>query len=177
MATGSIISDMRKLIVVIIVVALLAAVWLSVKSEPAPSNELINYQSVDLGWQFAYPKGYLVTEKDKRIILTTSPIKIGSHQPNITFEQYPNREKKSVPDWLKSEPRSNFSLSSGRLEEVAIGQLTGLLYRWAEVYHGETVAVAAGNFIYLATVTYQKPTDQIRADLAALLPTIIFTNQ
>lgn len=146
------------------------------------------YESAQYGISFRYPDTYVLTERDmegsaqRRHHVITLMDKVaaanipenGEGPTSITVEIFQNDlDKQDVEQWVKGTNNSNFKLSpDGTLSEGQVAGSPSVSYTWDGLYRGESTVFAHSQNIVMASVTYLTPSDQIRADFAAILASI-----
>ncbi len=186
----------NKILSIILLIAVIGLVfWYSKdnKKEMSPNietdgSDLVVYESSQFGFSFKYPEIYFLEEKDlgngeryhKAIILTEnteenrlvregkSP---GREGPTaITIDIYQNNlDNISIESWLINNNNSNFKLSNGTFEEVAVDGKLAVKYSWSGLYEADTVALTHKENIISITVTYISKDDFIRDDFVKIL--------
>ena len=168
---------MNKVLIALVIVIVLGALGYFLLKEPVgiSNQEVLNYSSVNL--KFNYPASYEVKESLNSLILTLpQEVPANSDGPTaITINTY-DEATTTIADWVRQESTSNFNLSiDGKLEIFPFGQYEAVTYTWDGLYRGDTVALSTGNNVYLFSVTYLDPNDQIRRDFYRLLETVDIT--
>ena len=136
------------------------------------------YSSGDFQVSFSYPENYMLSEMDidtthrvhHQILLAdedamrTIP-KNGEGPTAITVDVLQNDlDHQSARDFVTGTSWSNYKLGDGRIASTTYGSLSGLQYGWSGLYEGRSFAVSTPGWIYLFSVTYDAPGDQILAD-------------
>jgi hypothetical protein len=180
-------------VVIILAVILLGYFLLNNKVETDNLSEMESYLSEKLGLEFEYPKTYFIqeieesteerfrttlvlaedTEENRRVFAGEEPGREGP--PTITIGIFQNNlDNYQTENWIKNTSFSNHGLSDGRLDEVFIGGERAIGYSATGLYENKNVVIARDNFIYMFTVFYLSPEDQIIKDFEDLLKTVKF---
>jgi hypothetical protein len=169
---------MKKIIIIIllVVVAVLAAVL---------HKDTLEYQNIDLGISFEYPKTYRLEERqlgdghrghlslmliDKDFV----PVEGGEGPPTINIDLYQNPNWSEPLAWVQNEPRSNFQLSNGKFEERMVARRTAVLYKSDGLYQTENVVLKNRDYIAHMSVGYLTSDDKIRRDFQEVLNSVEF---
>jgi len=130
-----------------------------------------------------YPSDYVSeTSKDgKHLILMTSedasrlrdPSAPPSEGPTmITIDTFPLNGK-TILDWMKTSPQSNFTLGNGEYQKERINTISALVYSWSGLYEATAYAIEGSDGqVVLATVTYITRGDDIVRDFDVILSTL-----
>lgn len=116
-------------------------------------------------WNFLVllPKGYV-------------PPEAGEGPPSISMGVFPNPEGLSVEQWVKGDGRSNWKLivDDRASRPMIVGGKAALWYHYSGLYETDSVAVAYGEKIFLFSVGWLDPQDQIRLDFNNLVSGVQF---
>ncbi len=94
--------------------------------------------------------------------------------PAITLEIFSADRTQTVEDWIKKNKLSNFNLSDSKLTATVVGGVGGFSYNWSGLYQGRSLALSRGEKIYVFSVQYLMPTDDIIADFDNFIGTVEF---
>lgn len=160
---------------------------------PLSPTTSIAYASSVHGIRFSYPHRYFLEERNVgegarsyyAIILTENTeehraVREGEAPGRegpvaITIDIHSNVEGLSPEAWVRANPQfSNFNLIKGDMQTTRMGALSSVSYSWDGLYTADSVVISLRNTIYLFSVTYLAPEDQIRKDFSALLQTVRF---
>lgn len=189
---------MRKLIPVALLLLVVLGAYAAVVYWPSSSEEPYipgpsAYSYPDMGIAFSYPSEYEVSVQHEgnaerewtTLVLTRkSDLPVGENTegpPSIAITIVPNQEGLALEQWIASDARSNFKLSSagetgglGSLPPRPDGNLA-LTYVYSGLYETDAVAVGTNGVIYLFTAGWLSLDDQIRTDLMEVVDSAVFT--
>lgn len=156
--------------------------------EVANSDVREYYSDGTFGFRFPYPASYVrkvVDDPSVEQVMHRSIILVAGNDadafysetptdgpPAITVDVFTNAlaATHSIADWVRQSPQSNFNISPDKqLADSTLGGLPAVRYRWSGLYEGESVAVALGQNILIASVSYRASDDAIRTDFENLL--------
>ena len=156
--------------------------YIETNEKPDDANK---YISQKYGFEFAYPTGYVLSERNNiapgissyMVMLVKEqdnfPRENSEGPTSVNVEIYENVKNSAVIDWIKNNAQlSNFNLSSGAVASTTVGGVPGikaLTYSHTGLYEADVTAFALGNNIILVRVTYLTPTDINRATYRAIL--------
>lgn len=162
-----------------------------------PTNKeesIISHTSSRYGLSFQYPQNYFVAleqtfdgEREQHAIVlaedTAAVRELFSGQgpategpPTITITIFQNNlDRYTLQSFVEGTNFSNFKLSDGKRTEVIVGGETAWHYRATGLYENENVVIVRPDYVYMLTVFYNSPEDQILKDFDAVLKTIVFT--
>lgn len=182
---------MKKAFVFSTLIALTAAVWASiafvVRTEEGRVSEssTVRYSSSRPELSFDYPYRYHLAEKDissgartiYSLVLTEGePNPENSEGPTaITVDIFQNDlDMYTAGEFATSTSQSNWKLGDGTLTPVTVGGKEGLSYTWSGLYEGKSIVVARPDYVYMFSVTWMTPEDQIIRDFDGLIKTVSF---
>jgi|GEM_PF-2033668 len=91
----------------------------------------------------------------------------------ITLQVFDNPENQAAGEWIMEHAQTvNYNPDLGRLQPREIAREDGVAYRFTGLYEGDAAAFTAGGKLYLFTVTWMGPNDQIREDFEGVLSSI-----
>ncbi len=183
---------MKKIIFLSILLVLILAYTFITKDVSAPAlNEIehIMYSNTSYEISFTYPRSYFLEEQTVRgendpyvISLTEdteenramregrSPGREGP--PAITLSVF-SAPTTTIEMWVKENPLSNFTLPPDEpFYETRVDTIPALSYRWSGLYEGESVVVKKNNKLYMFSVTYLTPGDEIRGLFNEIINTV-----
>ncbi|MBI2021221.1 hypothetical protein HYS99_01770 [Candidatus Giovannonibacteria bacterium] len=151
------------------------------------------FKSAKLKISFLYPTGYFATERDlstgqryryevvlmedtkenRNLVEGKAPGREAPPTINIGIYQN-NLDGMTAENWIRGMGFSNFKLSDGVLKEKIVGGEKGLAYHATGLYENENVVLAKPDFIYMFTVFYFSPSDEIRFNYENILETVVF---
>lgn len=149
----------------------------------APSAQIETYAPNGFGLSFDYAADrydtQLLAQDGAQVVALLpegyQPVENGEGPPSIALWSAPIAEGVSLADWVRSDSRSNFALSSdGVLTPVVVGGEPAVAYRHSGLYETDAVALLRGGQVYVFTAGWAKDTDPIRTDFQDLLATIRF---
>lgn len=183
-------------VIVAIVVGVGTAVWhfalrdLSIGADASQEDKLPSYIFDDAGLSFSYPRSYVFesypledeTDSWVSLMLVRAKDKQAAEEndasegpPAITIGIFPNTEKLSADEWVRTSPHSNFALSKDNTTKpTSLGGERGVFYTHGGLFESDAVAVAHGDSIYLLEGGWAEAGDSIRTDFQNLLKTVIF---
>lgn len=148
-----------------------------------PAAGMLQYASED-GYSFQYPDAYELSSRpgapgdgDALVLLPkgyTPPLG-GEGPPSISVQVFTNHLNLSLEQWIRTDKRSNFALSSdGTLNSFAIDNRPAVSYQHSGLYETDAVAVAHNGKIYLFSAGWIQETDRTRFDLTQVLQSLKF---
>ena len=177
------------LIVTVYLFVFSGAVFTQKNTQDTASTENLNlYANGTYGISFAYPETYVVSEGERgtperphyAIVLTHQDdvdLPIGGEGPTtITLDVYANAPEKTLSTWLHTTPESNLTLGDGALEEMVVGKVPALAYRWSGLYEGKSVALLHDGSVIVLSVTYLAPEDAIVHDFDTVLRSLTLSD-
>lgn len=189
---------MKKIVVTILAVALALGVgwyffsgYLVSKLDgtggvSAPQEQMEQYSSED-GVQFQYPNRYELSSRtegnaerqwDTLVLLPKGyvPPVGGEGPPTISMSVFQNPEGFSASEWVKGDARSNWKLTvdDRASKSMVVGGQPALWYHYSGLYETDSVAVAHKGKIFLFSVGWLEPQDQIRTDFNQLVSGVQF---
>lgn len=90
----------------------------------------------------------------------------------ITLNVYNNAKKLTGEQWAKQD--GNWNIGSKQISIATAGGLQGVAYTWSGLYEGERVIITKGGEVYVFTVTWITPEDQILKDFDMILKSFVF---
>ncbi len=153
----------------------------------------VTYTNEEFKLHFTYRDGkYYLEEKDATtpqrkhmtIVLTEDTaenfrVRSGQEPPRegplaITIDAYQNNlDKDSAQEWIKNSSNSNFKLSpDGKITSTKVDNRDAYAYLWSGLYNGDSIVVATDEWIYMFSVTYNDPNDEIRKDFRRLMDSV-----
>ncbi len=180
------------LIIAILVAILVGAIWYyrqettvriedTATTTPSTTNTRV-YSSDIFGIRFHYPTHYFLeereignaerthylvmltedTEENRLVREGKSP---GREGPTaITLDVFQNMEQQSVESFIKNTSETNYKLGDGVLAKTKVGTRDAFSYRWNGLYEGRSIAFVNGPHLFLWSVTWLTPDDQIIKD-------------
>jgi len=189
----------KKILILIAFLAIVGGLYFSPILNQAPSEEpgstSKTYSSEKLGITFNYSSRYFLkehdessglrnryalvlaedTEENRRVFSGQEPGRDGP--PTITISVFQNNlDHYTTERWVTGTNDSNFKLATGATSTITVGGEPGLAYTATGLYENKNVVVTRPNFVYMFTVSYLTPTDQIIKDFDTLLRTVRFQN-
>ena len=185
---------MKNITIVILGVAIVIAIIFWPKGDTsvvlAPTT-YSTYADQALGISFTYSNGYFLEERDidttrrlhRQIILmednewnrklARGEIKDTEGPPAITVDIFQNDlDRQSAREFITGSNNSNYKLGPGTISTSTKGDTVGLEYPWSGLYEGRSFVVANEDYVYMFSVSYLSPEDQIIDDFEALLKTV-----
>ena len=195
-------STKNLLILVVVGILILGAVYVlgdkSAYPNPLTNTPEINgeptiqtYSSPEYKIAFDFSTKYLLLERDSgtpeipiKSILIIEDTKqnrdiaegklgeTGEGPTSITVDIFTNTKDSSVEDWVKE--NTGWMTGGNAKNPIDIDGKSGLVYHWDGLYAGKSAVVVSGNNIYVFSVTWITPEDQILQDFQTLLSTVKF---
>jgi hypothetical protein len=154
-------------------------------------ESMVDFTSTSAGLSFAYPSSLFVTEKETgtptkqqhSIVLVkntpdnhalmdgTAPV-AGEGPTAITIDIYQNTQKLAVRDWITHD--TNWTVATKSATDTTVAGLPAVTYPWSGLYEGKSYIVAHGDKIYVLSVTWLTPEDQIIKDVDMVLNSLTF---
>ncbi len=148
------------------------------------------YNNTTHNFSLEYPLSYVAKEASSTQVVTfiteadnaamqgsTSSTSTPREGPTaITIEAFPNPKKLSAGAWATSTKLSNFNLGPKELNSIELAGRDAVVYQWEGLYQGISVAVNDGTTVYVLSVTFSSPTDQIVKDFEGVYQSFQFTN-
>lgn len=184
---------MRWTIGAFVVLALLAGLAWYVGRPQTMSGEnsqpiAARYSNTEYGISFKYSNTYQLEERDapgsgerRHHIVTLIDTDDAANVPEngegptaITVEMFQNNlDRQPVETWIRGTSNSNFKLSpDGALSTTTVYGVTAYSYSWDGLYRGDSVVFEHKNNIFMLSVTYMTPDDQIRKDFDLLVRSV-----
>ena len=152
------------------------------------------YESAALGISFSYSGRYVLLEQDQSTGARTLHVVVlmedteenralvGGESsdgregpPTITIAIHQNHlDNYTTERFIRDTNFSNFKLSDGKLVPFTAGSEEGLRYHASGLYENENVVVARADFVYMFTVNYLTPEEEIVRDFERVLQTVEF---
>jgi hypothetical protein len=186
---------MKKIsIIVLILVVIIGLFWLTrsndIKETGVPTT-FSTYSNDTLGVSFDYPDRYFLEERDvdtthrlhRQIVLledtewnrkiSRGEIADTEGPPAIMLDVFQNDlDRQSARDFITGSNNSNYKMGPGTIATSTKGDTVGLEYVWSGLYEGKSFVIANEDFVYMFSVTYMSPEDEIISDFEALLSTV-----
>lgn len=178
-----------------VLIIILGGVWWFGSQEKtiAPIKQI--YSSEDLNLSFEYPEGYFVEEIDRSagerkqhaiVIfednqfnrdLVAGKITGTDAPPTITISLFQNDlDNYTARNFIEETNFSNFKLSDGTLTETKIAGEPALRY-WADgLWQNYNTVVARSDYVYMFTVSFNSPEDELISVFEKLLKTVKFSS-
>ena len=152
---------------------------------------IIPYASPAYGFRIEYPSTYYLQAREMNV--ETSPYLVAvlvedtqEHRDlldgkltaaregptGITINVYRNTKKQTLTEWLPSD--TNWNIGDKSPMNATVSGMPGASYRWSGLYEGGSVVVMNGPFIYVFSVSWLTPEDQIVNDFSAMLKRVEF---
>lgn len=152
------------------------------------------YTSSRYGISFQYPQNYFVAleqtldgEREQHAVvlaedtttireLFSNPQSATEGSPTITVTIFQNNlDNYTLQSFVEGTNFSNFKLSDGNKTEVTVGGKSAWRYHATGLYENENVVIVQPDYVYMFTVFFNSPDDQILKDFDAILNTIVLT--
>lgn len=150
------------------------------------------YSSLEYGLSFSRPPNYVffentsVGERLQHAIVfvedtpenrefLSNPGSATEGPPTITINIFQNNiDKYTLQSFVEGTDLSNFKLSDGKKTEIIVGGKPAWRYRATGLYENDNVVVVRPEYVYMFTVFFNSPDDQIRKDFDTILKTVGF---
>jgi hypothetical protein len=156
----------------------------------AAKQSMVSYVNSAYGISFEYPSGYYLRERSNvgapgypqlslvlvqdtpmnRDILDGKATEAMEGPTSITVDAYQNPKKISVRDWAENE--ADWRVEMKNSKTVVVSGKEGFSFEWDGLYRGKSILLANGEKIYVFTVTWLTPEDQIIKDFDMVLDTV-----
>lgn len=194
---------MKKTAFIVIIIVILAGLALAYgpfeafapKEAPAPMAEempgMERYVSAGYGFSFMYPEGYFVdegrsetfahdwvsliedTEFNRRLVAGEVPATEGPVSIRVDIFLGAVAEG-GLESWVRESRYSNFPLATTELSPVTVAGASGFAYSHDGLYMNDAVVLGSGGTVYMLSVSYTSPDDEIRDDFQAVIDTFSF---
>lgn len=190
---------LKKIIILLGLLVVVGALYFSPLKQSIQNNTIDKntnqYSSEKIGLGFNYPKNYFLEERDessglrnryslvlaedteenRRVFSGQEPGREGPTTITISVFQN-NLDHYTAERWITGVNDSNFKLATGSTSSLTVGGEPAITYNATGLYENKNVIIARPNFIYMFTVFYNTPSDQIIKDFEALLETVKFSS-
>lgn len=157
-------------------------------STTASERPLKTYYDERYGIAFNFPDNYDVQEHDSTgagakhhtIVVGDKGALAGAPAnsegpPVITIDIFPNPGNPGAEKWIKATNESNYKLSpDGVLTATKVAGYDAIAYVWDGLYRSTTIVFPHKSQMYMLSVGYNSPTDQIRQDFPKVVASIQF---
>lgn len=183
----------KKLLIIIAIIVIIIGAFLFFYPLEKQAS-LATYASLEYGLSFSYPQKYAVAENTYTgerlqhavVLFEDTPanrdILFGTNKgtegpPTITITIFQNNlDNYTLESFVEDTNFSNFKLSDGNKTEIAVAGNPAWRYRATGLYENDNVVVVRPEYVYMFTVFFNSPNDQIRQDFDEILKTIGFTD-
>ena len=144
------------------------------KPEPSGAAErLVTYRNEQFGFSFGYPERYALEEKGNvgdghraryAFVITekNTVVPQGGEGPTaITLNVFQNLEGYEPLQWAQGMSYSNWKLGDGKHTNVTVAGRDAVAYRTTGLYETMNYVFADGDAIYMLSVTWLTPQDDI----------------
>ena len=189
-------------VVVALVVVAGAAFFLMGSREPlgemvpvVPGSEkasMVRYSNADLSLSFQYPSNLFLYERndvgteaapqtaivlvddteDNRAVLEGRSTEPREGPTAISITALRNTQKLNAADWVKND--TNWTVANSAATPVTVNGHEGVTYTWSGLYEGRSVVVTTDTHVYVFSVTWMTPEDQIIRDFDMVLNSATF---
>ena len=152
------------------------------------ARPLKTYYDPTYGIAFNFPDNYEIKEHDatgegtkhhsivvgdKSALASTA--EGGEGPPVITIDIFDNPTHQTPEKWIKGTSFSNYKLSNNAtFASTTVAGVPALAYPWDGLYSSNSIVFQEKNKIYMLSVGYNSPDDQIRKDFAVVVASIQF---
>ena len=151
------------------------------------TRTLKTYYDPRYGIAFNFPDSYTVQEHDSsegvklhsiniidKTALANTP-KDGEGPPSISINIFDNPSKLATEKWITTTGASNYNISqNAKLATSTVAGIPALAYGWDGLYHGTSLVFPDNGKMYMMSVLYNSPADQIFKDFAGIVASIQF---
>lgn len=181
---------MNKKITIIFVAALSTVIAFMFFYPLKKESGQTTYSSPEYGLSFSYSPKYAVAENTLTgerlqhavVLFEDTPgnrdILFGSNKgtegpPTITITMFQNNlDNYTLQSFVERTNFSNFKLSDGNKTEITVAGNPAWRYRASGLYENDNVVVVRPDYVYMFTVFFNSPDDQILKDFDKFLETI-----
>jgi len=151
------------------------------------TRKLLTYYDPRYGVAFNFPETYTVQDHDstagakhhtivvgdKASLASTTKNSEGS--PVITMDIYDNPSKQSPVTWIKNNNFSNYRLGKdSTLSTTTVAGISAYAYPWDGLYPSTSIVFPENGKMYMLSVNYNSPNDQIYKDFARFVASVQF---
>jgi len=173
--------------------------WL-VWGDTTPSKSPVKtYENVELSIRFSYPDSYFLIEYmnatssqnlHQQLLLSPDGALSGAMQNNTTTTTVLNLkesakviaidilgrgEEVDIADWVRTNATTSyFAFSDKKLESASVGNKKIVSYNWSGESDANTLALIHNGRVFLLSVVYESPSNDIRNDFISFLSTMEF---
>ncbi len=150
------------------------------------------YTSTTFNISFNYPRSYFEqitshegeraqnvvtlfedTQENRDVVGGKAPGREGP--PTITIAMFQNDlDKYTTDSFIRNTSFSNFKLSDGIIASTTVAGEAAVRYHASGLYENENVVIARPDYVYMFTVSYLNPNDQIVKDFEDVLASVAF---
>lgn len=176
--------------IALILITAAGAYWYF-NSQKTPSmtmgtENMVDFANETYGISFFYPTSYFMTEKetgttaktqhsivlvkdtpDNRAIMNGTATVASEGPTAITIDIYQNTGKLAVRDWITHD--TNWTVATKSATDATVAGLPAVTYSWSGLYEGKSYVVVKGDKVYVLSVTWLTPEDQIIKDFDMVL--------
>lgn len=146
------------------------------------------YASAMLGLSFVYPGNYFIVERDLSTgererhsimliedtpgnrALVSGGVEGAEGPTAITIDIFQNDlDSNDADSFIENVSESNFKLAKGDVYGRSVGGDLAIGYGWSGLYEGKSLVVARPDWVYMFSVTYLTPEDEILGDFEDVL--------
>lgn len=174
-------------LLVVIILGAGAAYYLTQKpadttgSQVTDARQLKTYYDERYGMAFNFPDSYDVSDRevsathhaivlvDKAASATMPANSDGA--PTITVDIFTKPSTLQADKWIKATKESNF-VTGTTLATTTVAAIPAVAYPWDGLYPGTSIVFPHSGRMYMVSVTYNAPTDQIYKDFAGVIASV-----
>ncbi len=150
------------------------------------AERLVHYTNEQFGFSFGYPDRYALEEKGNigdghraryAFVLTRKDVAVpqnGEGPTAITLDVFQNLEGQKPLTWVQGSSFSNWKLSDDAYIMTAVAGREAVEYRTTGLYEAMNYVFADGDAIYMLSVTWLTPQDDIIKDFARVKASFSF---
>jgi hypothetical protein len=159
----------------------------SINTPTVEARPLKTFYNPTYGIALNYPDNYAVQEHDATGAQKHHSIIIGDKTalsnppansegpPAMTIDIYDNPTHQTPEKWIKNNSFSNYKLSQNTtLATTTVATIPAFAYPWDGLYRSTSIVFPQKDKIYMLSVGYNSPDDQIRKDFAEVVASIQF---
>jgi hypothetical protein len=153
----------------------------SVANQTADTRALKTYYDERYKMAFNFPESYDISDREvsathhamvliDKVASSTMP-KNSDGAPTITIDIFSKTTSLQADKWVKNSKESNY-LAGSALATTTVAEIPAVAYGWDGLYQGTSIVFPHSGKIYMMSVTYNSPNDQIYKDFAGVVASV-----